>query len=483
MTILEFEVVVLIGNNLKYYENLGYEIPKRIDTRGVLRYVEGTTISVKVEHLQIGSNVPVTRVCDDCGEVANGVKYYKIINARRKVDGKDRCKSCAYKISQAKKVKKYIEDGNSIAETNPHLASLFLNKEDSYNNTQHSSKKAYFVCPDCKSVMFKTIGTVCVQGLGCATCSDGVSYSEKFLIQMLKQLEVKYATQKLFKWSQRKRYDFFIGDKNMIIEAHGSQHYQETTRGRSLKEEQENDLLKYKNAISNGIDNYIVLDCRESEMGYVKNSILNSELNGTFDLSSIDWEACHKNSLTSFAYESWKLYEEGLSLMDISNKLGIGNASIRKYLKQGAKVGMCSYTTENWYEKREKPILQISLDGELIKEHRGLRFASRHLGKPNHSNILDVLQGRQSTAYGFNWIYKEDYEKYLSGKLSTREDNNRSPVVQISLDDEYIKTHNSIESARKELCIPHAKGITAVCKGRQKTAYGFKWMYKEDYNK
>lgn len=116
-------------------------------------------------------------------------------------------------------------------------------------------------------------------------------------------------------------------------------------------------------------------------------------------------------------------------------------------------------------------------------EHRGLRFAGRHLGKPNHSNISDVLHGRQSTAYGFNWIYKEDYEKYLSGKLRTREDKNRSQVVQISLDDEYIKTYNSITSVRKELCIPCSTGITAVCKGRQKTAYGFKWMYKEEYEK
>lgn len=353
MAILEKEVVVLIGNKLKYYESLGYEIPKRINSRGVLSYVEGTTICVKVEHLKNGSNVPVTRVCDDCGEVTNGVEYYKLINRREKVDGKDRCKSCAYKLNRAKRFKKYVEEGNSISDTNPHLASLLLNKEDAYKYAQYSSKKAYFVCPTCKSVLFKTIDNVCSQGLGCATCSDGVSYSEKFLIQMLKQLEVKFDTQKLFKWSQRKRYDFFIVDKNMIIEAHGRQHYEETSRGRSLKEEQENDLLKYKNAIGNGIDKYIVLDCRDSEMEYIKNSILNNELNGIYDLSSIDWEACHKNSLTSFAYESWKLYEEGLSLMDISIKLGIGNASIRKYLKQGAKVGICSYTTESWYEKRE----------------------------------------------------------------------------------------------------------------------------------
>lgn len=57
------------------------------------------------------------------------------------------------------------------------------------------------------------------------------------------------------------------------------------------------------------------------------------------------------------------------------------------------------------------------------------------------------------------------------------------PVVQLSISGEFIKQYNTMINASKETGIDYSV-ICACCKHpeRNKTAGGFKWMYKEDYD-
>ena len=52
------------------------------------------------------------------------------------------------------------------------------------------------------------------------------------------------------------------------------------------------------------------------------------------------------------------------------------------------------------------------------------------------------------------------------------------PVLQFSLDGKFIKEYVSATAAEGAL---RAKGhhISCVCNGKRKTAYGYKWKYKE----
>jgi len=61
----------------------------------------------------------------------------------------------------------------------------------------------------------------------------------------------------------------------------------ETIGGRAVEEEIENDRIKKELDINNGIkeENYIVIDCRCSDVDFINNNKLNS----LFDLSKIDW--------------------------------------------------------------------------------------------------------------------------------------------------------------------------------------------------
>ena len=51
------------------------------------------------------------------------------------------------------------------------------------------------------------------------------------------------------------------------------------------------------------------------------------------------------------------------------------------------------------------PILQLTLDGELVKEWPSLIEAGRQLGI-SHGNICNCLKGRYKSAGGFVWRYK-----------------------------------------------------------------------------
>ena len=165
------------------------------------------------------------------------------------------------------------------------------------------------------------------KGFSCPKCSikDGISFPEKFMTNVLDQLkedgqlnyfEYQY-TKVNAKWCGKYKYDFYfeLNDEKYIIETHGEQHYRDVNRkgARTLYEEQENDKIKKQLALSNGIDVYIELDCRRTDLYFVKNSIMNSELNNLFDLSSINWELCCINSRSNKVKEVcdyWHLHNE-----------------------------------------------------------------------------------------------------------------------------------------------------------------------------
>jgi hypothetical protein len=184
-------------------------------------------------------------------------------------------------------------------------------------------------------------------GLGCI-CSDGVSFPNKFLCEVLNQLNVNYETEKTFEWSDNKRYDIYIPDINCIIENHGIQHYEYafdklSDNARTLQEEQYNDILKQNMAIMNGVDYYIVLDCRKSETEWIKKSILNSQLSNIFDFSSINWDRCLEFASTNLIYEVARLWNDGNVRRQIQEKLKIGKQTALNYLHRATELGWCNY--------------------------------------------------------------------------------------------------------------------------------------------
>lgn len=309
---------------------------------------------------------------------------------------------------------------NDLFTTHLHVAELLVNKERGYELTAGSGKRELFKCTNCGYEKTKTIQKVVDRGFSCPKCSDGISYGEKFMFNMLEQV-TDFEIHKIFEWSNNKIYDFYLRSIDCIIETHGRQHYSYTGFFKSLEEEKKNDQLKEHLALMNGINHYIIIDCSESVMSYIKRSILSSKLDLLLDLSKIDWLECHKYATSSLVKIASDYWESGIkSTIEIGKIIGINNNNVRGYLKQGAELGWCDYDAKEVMKQIGKSngglnkveIVQLTKDNELINIWKSGREASNKLDL-NPSAITNALKGKSKTCGGFKWMYLEVYEHQL----------------------------------------------------------------------
>ena len=87
--------VTLSSNSIKYYEDLGYEIPRYKDKWNRIKTPRGTKILTKVEDLPKNSHIKLLTKCDCCGKeyIIRYQDYYK-----HNHNGKTYCKKCGAKI-------------------------------------------------------------------------------------------------------------------------------------------------------------------------------------------------------------------------------------------------------------------------------------------------------------------------------------------------------------------------------------------------
>ncbi|HGD0580554.1 TPA: hypothetical protein ACH354_002217 [Clostridium perfringens] len=272
---------------------------------------------------------------------SNNCKFHEYeVSPNNLLRGK-RCPVCANQ--------KAVLGINTIWDTDRWMVDLGISEDDAKRYSRCSNKKIKVICPDCKREKNVIISSIYKnKSIGCS-CGDGKSYPEKFIMGLLKQLNIDFEIQYSPKWMGKKRYDFYIKNINCIIETHGSQHYEEKfvqIGGRTLKEEQANDKIKRETALTNGIKHYVELDCRESSLEWIKNSILNSELNDLYDLGDIDWQQCAKFSNKNIVKEVcdyWNDKKEDETIKDLAKEFKVGKTSIWNYLKKGTKLGWCNY--------------------------------------------------------------------------------------------------------------------------------------------
>jgi hypothetical protein len=316
-----------------------------------------------------------------------------------------------------------VNETNSLWTTDPQVAEMLLNRELGNEVTRGSGKKVEFKCPTCDSVYKKFVKNVVNLGIGCLICSDGFSYPEKIMISLLNQLNIKYETQKSFEWSENKRYDFYIPSYNCIIETHGNQHYKNSYYRfkRYLKDELSNDELKENNAKNNGIINYIVINCSKSNLDYIKSNCLSSKLNKIFNLNMVNWKECERYASETLIKETCAIWNNtNLPTSKIAEELSISPTTVLRYLKKGAEIGICDYTKEssigrskeNMGKTLRKPVVQLSLNGKLLRKWISINEASRETGI-FHTSIGMTCKGKLQKSGGFKWMYEEDYEKLL----------------------------------------------------------------------
>lgn len=258
-----------------------------------------------------------------------------------------------------------VEGINDIPTTAPWMVDYFQGGYDEAKlYTKGSTKKIYPQCPIChKSInKLKTINDIYqYHTIGCS-CEKGVSFPEKFIMNFLDQCNIKYIyqlTKATFKWCDKYRYDFYLPDYNAIIEVHGLQHYEKGTKNSKFlfEKTRENDRIKQDMASDNGIEVYCILDCRFSNVEYIKNSIFNNEiLLKICNVDGVDWNKCEEFAYDSLFRKACELKKENheYTTGDIGKILKLDQLTINRYLKRGNKLGLCKYSPKEEISRRSK---------------------------------------------------------------------------------------------------------------------------------
>lgn len=391
--LVNYEFKYKIGENVK-------------DNKKDITIINNFHKKIKKKNNKIINNKWVEYKCNKCS----------YIGEKAEVEVKNTgCPCCDGKI--------VVKGINDIATTNPELPPLFVNIEDAYTHTRYSGKKVLTLCPYCGEKKLKECSRLDINNYPCK-CGDSISYPEKFMMNILTQLNIDYTYQlnkSLKKWCKDFKYDFYfkLNNEKYIIEIHGRQHYDgcfEKLGGKTLEEEQQNDLNKYNLAIQNGIkpENYIVIDCRKSELDFIKQNILHSKLNEVFDLNNVDWskieyEAVKMNLILKEVCDYWNDNEDVFP-KEIAKIFNISSRTILEYLKQGNKIGLCNYDVDKEF-KRQLSInnknkkckkVEIFKDGESLGIFDStpilIEYFYNNYGiKFNGSKISNVCLGRRKT--------------------------------------------------------------------------------------
>ena len=396
-----------------------------------------------------------------------------------------------------KKVTLNCNQCNSISITHSHLIKYFANKEDTLNYSIGSIKKVLMKCQNCGYEKEMRIEDLRWHGFSCPRCSDSISYPEKFTFNLLEQLNINFNKQlskKDFNWCNNYRYDFYINYLNIIIETHGRHHYENIKRNIPLNIIQENDKIKEQLAKNNGIKNYIVIDCRKSDLEWIKNSIMNSKLPKllNFKEEDINWLKCHEYACNSIVKIICNLWNDNKTILEITDIFKVNRHTIIKYLKQGVEIGWCDYDPKEEMRKgssmrqKNNSIKIICLTTNEIFE--SIKEAAKKYNIYSKANISKCCRSKQKSAgkhletgEPLRWMYYDDYLKNKNN-IKPYENNKgkcKRKIIQLSLENKFINVWNSIKDAEKKLNISN---ISACCRYIQKTAGGFIWMYEEDYN-
>lgn len=128
--------------------------------------------------------------------------------------------------------------------------------------------------------------------------------------------------------------------------------------------------------------------------------------------------------------------------------------------------------------QKPKPIVQLSLGGEYINTFVSAGEGAASLGKDSSSGIKRCCEkNKYKQAYGYIWVYKEDYDSdnvdwdyYFSGLRRNK------PVMQFDLEMNLIREWANTTEAGEEGF--NQSQITETCNGKYRTYKGYIWMWK-----
>lgn len=135
-----------------------------------------------------------------------------------------------------------------------------------------------------------------------------------------------------------------------------------------------------------------ILKLQSNKYGYITVNLCKNGKSKTFQVHRLVWLA--------FKGEIPEGYEINHIDEDASNPC-LDNLNLLTHTEN------INYGTHNQkvIEKRSDPVLQLTLDGELVKEWPSMAEAERQTGI-SHTNISNCCNGKRKQTNGFKWVKK-----------------------------------------------------------------------------
>lgn len=115
---------------------------------------------------------------------------------------------------------------------------------------------------------------------------------------------------------------------------------------------------------------------------------------------------------------------------------------------------------------------------QIIKTFSSIEEAAQEMGV-THNAIKLAADGTNKSSCGLYWKYTNQEKQFEKGKARK----NKVKVAQLNYNtEEIIREFETISDAAEFLGKDRKNGgttITAVCRGRKQSAYGYKWKYLE----
>lgn len=335
-----------------------------------------------------------------------------------------------------------------VGVTHPELIKYFVNRKDAFKYPTYHTKLIGMKCPICGFKKQQTVESLVFGGFSCPKCSDGKSWAEKFMFNMLDQLKVKFKNEITkkdsgFEWVGRYRYDFYVEHerKGFLIEMDG--HFHDGSNFHEYEDVHIVDLEKDRLAAENGF-HIIRIDCRYpdivSRFEFIKNNILTSNLSTFLNLNCVDWELANKSALSSYVKIASDFYNNGVtSPAKIGELLGINRATVRKYLKMATEIGWCSYVTINGMSTNRIRPIALYKDDDVVGVFINARDLDRrsydlygvHMDFRNiHAACKNTNRHRHVGGYTPKYITYDEYKHLLSQFLIAQSKyNNMQEVI------------------------------------------------------
>ena len=294
--------------------------------------------TIQIMDVYEGNNIKILHKCNVCGS-AWMVRPGNLLNGQG-------CPVCS-----GSSIGPSPEYKNSIwASEYRDYFSKYLTEKQMKMYTPHSKKSITITCKDCGSNIQTTISLLFRYGMSCM-CKDGQSYPNKFVYNVLHQLNLNVKPEYSPQWANGKRYDDYLIDYNIVIENHGKQHYTEQTSltHRSLDAEKANDKEKRDLAIKNGVSEYIVIDCSQSSLAWIRHSIMSSQLPSLlkFTDTDINWDEADKYATKSLIKDAAELFNQKEKPSNIARKLSVTPTTIIRWLRKATELGWCDYVSKS----------------------------------------------------------------------------------------------------------------------------------------